>query len=141
MSVFPCSKCGQRSPGKLATAYWAWFRADGERTAWKQRLCARCASLLLGLLLRHAADNSTSVSMCPACGGDSATELDPCYLTLYVPTREPQEYALPTDASCAAHLRVEAQVGAEKLPDRGASMRGPSSLPSADWGGLLPAST
>lgn len=127
LSRFPCSVCKTRNAGKLASAYWAWFRADGVRTAWKQRLCVECAQRELKQLLASATTSSLDVCRCPSCGADSSSDLDPIYLTIYVPKQEPSEWSLTTCASCAARVRITAQNGAEKLPDRQVS----SSLPSA----------
>jgi hypothetical protein len=138
VALYPCSMCGQRRPGKLASAYWAWFRADGERTAWKQRVCAPCLIERIAPLVRKYAE--TNGENCPACGTTSTDDLDQVYLTLYVPSHEPVECAFATDAACAARIRVDAQLGATKLADRGASVRGPSPTPTAEWDaiGLAP---
>ncbi len=134
-SAYPCSMHGHKISGKLATLYSAWFRADGERTAWKQRLCADCVRQQLGLVLQHAAEENSAVTACPACGKDSSEDLDPIYLTLYVPKQESREFALTTCASCAATLRVQLQAGAVRLPNRGGSTgRESSADDSDDWG-------
>lgn len=142
MSVYPCSVCRQRKPGKMATAYWAWFNADGGRSAWKQRFCAPCAhdSLQSLLLTLNGADGSSNALACVSCGTDASEDSDPVYLTLYVPGRDPQEYALQLDGPCAVAIRVKAQAGAERLADRGGLVRGPSPSTSAwDAIGLNPA--
>lgn len=128
MSVYPCSVCRQRRPGKMATAYWAWFDANGDRCAWKQRFCAACAQANLHtLLLTLRSEGSDSNTFaCVSCGTDASQDSDPVYLTLYVPGREPEELALQLDGPCAANMRSQAQVGAERLADRGGLVRGPS---------------
>ena len=118
MSAYPCSGCGQKSRGRLASLYSAWFLADGSRTAWKQRLCAPCVKSRLGELLASAQQESGLVTACPACGSDASTSLDPIYLTLYLPKQEPREFALTTDASCAARLRLSLQDHADRLQNR-----------------------
>jgi hypothetical protein len=118
MSFKPCSFHGARIDGKLATLYSAWFRSDGERTAWKQSLCAPCVREVLAPMLKAVGDNNSAVSACPACGIDSSADLDPIYLNLYLPKQDAKEYALPTCSSCAAKLRVSLQQGAMKLPNR-----------------------
>lgn len=141
MSVYPCSVCRQRRPGKLATAYWAWFNADGGRAAWKQRLCPGCAqSELVELLKRlREQDGNENVLACLSCGADATHDSDPMYLTLYLPSKEPMEYALQLDAACAAKLRIPIIDHADRLPDRGSQVRGPSPLTSAwDELGLAP---
>jgi hypothetical protein len=118
MSVYPCAGCGQRVPGRLASLYTAWFLADGSRTAWKQRLCASCVGSQLKPLLAAALEPSPDVTACPACGKDASNDLDPIYLTLYLPKQESREFALTTCASCAVKLRLRLQDRAERLPDR-----------------------
>lgn len=125
----------------MATAYWAWFNADGARAAWKQRFCASCAVDALQVLLStlRNADLDSNVFACVSCGADASQDSDPVYLTLYVPGREPQEYALQLDAACAANIRTKAIAGAERLADRGGLVRGPSPLASTwDALGLAP---
>lgn len=123
----PCSLCGVRKPGKLASAYWAWFLADERRTAWKQRLDRDCLVTAYGSLLAKSNSDLTETDTCVACGGQLGSELDPVFCTLYLPREDPREYELGTCAACAATLRATIQTGAERLEDR--SARGPS--PSA----------
>jgi hypothetical protein len=136
MSIFPCSVCGQKPVGKIATVYSAWFQADGGRVAWKQRLCASCVSSTLRDLLRSASDSSQDVAACPACGTDASSDLDPIYLTLYLPKQDPREYALTTCGVCAAQLRLTLIDGAARLPDRVGGQNGGSSQ-ADDWAGVL----
>lgn len=141
MSVYPCSVCGQRKPGKLASAYWAWFNADGGRSAWKLRYCPACAQQHLHDLLQRMSqlgDNS-NVFACIACGANASEDSDPIYLTLYLPGREPMEYALQLDSACAAKLRIPLTRSGSRLEDRGGLVRGPSPATSAwDALGLAP---
>lgn len=141
MSVFPCSVCRQRKPGKLATAYWAWFLADGERSAWKLRYCPADAqdALLTLLTSLHEMGTDSTVFACISCGADASTDSDPIYLTLYLPGKEPMEYALQLDGACAAKLRIPITAKGERLADRGGLVRGPSPSTSAwDALGLAP---
>jgi hypothetical protein len=143
VSVFPCSFCRQRKPGKLASAYWAWFLADGERSAWKARYCPACAESNLSALFSQLRemDGTSDVFACVSCGTNAAEDSDPIYLTLYLPGKEPQEIALQLDSACAAGLRIPVTSHAERLPDRGGVVRGPSPLTSAwDALGLAPVS-
>lgn len=132
MSVFPCSICRQRRPGKLASAYFAWFLADQSRSAWKIRYCASCAHDTLGPLLislRQAGD-SEDVFACCLCGSSAQQDSDPIYLTLYLPGKEPQEFAIQMDGACAAKFRSPITTQGERLADRGGVVRGPSSSTS-----------
>jgi hypothetical protein len=138
VSVYPCSACGRRVPGRLASLYSAWFLADGSRTAWKQRLCVGCVSERLRPLLAAASQASPDVTACPACGGNASDQLDPIYLTLYLPKQEPREFALTTDASCAVTLRLGLQERAERLPDRnGSSGSQPNREDDDPWAAAL----
>jgi hypothetical protein len=135
VSVRPCSLHGKRIDGKLAALYSAWFRADGERTAWKQLLCAPCVREVISPLLAAVTENSSDVTACPACGKDSSEDLDPIYLNLYLPKQDAKEFALTTCGSCAATLRIGLQQGATNLPNRDGQSRSDSSAEdSADWG-------
>lgn len=141
MSVYPCSVCKQRKPGKLASAYWAWFNADGGRSAWKMRYCPACApEALSGLLAQlHQSGESLEVFACISCGASAETDSDPMYLTLYVPGRDPMEYALQLDGACAAKLRIPITTQGDRLSDRGGLVRGPSPTTSTwDALGLAP---
>jgi hypothetical protein len=141
VSVYPCSICRGRRPGKLASAYWAWFNADGARSAWKLRYCLDCAVKHLSLLLNGSSEQAeiSSVFACVQCGASAEQDSDPMYCTLYVPGKEPTEYALQLCAACAAHLRVPITTQGERLEDRGGVVRGPSPLTSAwDALGLAP---
>lgn len=137
VSVYPCSMCRQRRPGKLASAYWAWFNADGERSAWKVRYCPACAADGLSTLfqtLRETAGTS-DVFACVCCGASATHDSDPIYLTLYLPGKEPEEIALQLDGACAAKLRIPITEHGDRLADRGGVVRGPSPSVSA-WDAL-----
>ena len=142
VSVYPCSVCGVRRPGKLASAYWAWFKADGSRSAWKMRYCPADAVDNLQQLLSNLRDmgENEEVFACVSCGASAAEDSDPIYLTLYLPGKEPMEYALQLDSACAAKLRIPITERGTKLEDRGGVVRGPSPSTSAwDALGLSPA--
>lgn len=133
MSVFPCSLCRQRKPGKLASAYWAWFNADGGRSAWKLRYCLDCAPEGLSLLLSNSPSmgGTSHVFACVSCGANAEHDSDPIYCTLYLPGKEPTEYAVQLDSACAARLRIPITELGERLSDRGGVVRGPSPTVSA----------
>lgn len=137
MSRFPCSFCHGKVLGKIAVGYWAWFLADGSRSAWKVRYCVACASKNLRWLLSVApsVSESTQVFTCISCGASIGEDSDPMWLTLYVPGQEPREWEIQLDAACAAKLRGPLVSSGERLPDRNAQVRGPSSLTSA-WDAL-----
>ena len=136
MSRFPCSMCNQRVVGKLSSAYWAWFTADEERIAWKQKLCLGCLSNHFLPTLRNVNSDLTGPSICPACGGTSADDADPVYLVLYLPKADPREFELNTCAACAAKIRVSIVGQGERLENREAVVRGPSSQGPDPWAEL-----
>lgn len=129
--------CGQRRPGKLASAYWAWFLADGSRSAWKLRYCPACAVAHLKGLLASTLERAemSDVFACVSCGASAAEDSDPVYLTLYLPGKEPEELALQLDSACAARLRIPITQKGERLADRGGVVRGPSP-PTSAWDAL-----
>ena len=138
MSGYPCSSCGQRVQGRIASAYVAWFKADGERVAYKLRLCFDCVRVNftpLFVAMREA--DPAVLTWCPICAKETpSAELDPVYLTLYLPKDEPKEYAFQFHAVCAAKFRGPVATNGTRLPDRGGSVRGPSSFENLDWGSV-----
>lgn len=121
MSLYPCSICGQRRPGKLSQATWAWWTAGNDRLAYRQRLCMDCFVVNICPLEVATRDFSTT---CPCCGIDTAGDMDPVYLTVFVPTVGPVRMEMATCAVHAAELRIRAQQGATRLEDREASSGG-----------------
>jgi hypothetical protein len=74
---------------------------------------------ILKPLIAFANTDSMDVSVCPACGSSSATDMDPIFATIFTPGSEGKELELTTCASCAAKIHVGAIKGAERLADRG----------------------
>lgn len=143
MSVFPCHLCRQRKPGKLANAYWAWFNADGSRSAWRVRTCLECAPQHFAILLSNSqlSPENSNVFACVSCGADASEDSAPMYCTLYLPKKEPTEYAVQLCGACALKLQATISTSAERLPDRGGVVRGPSpdtSVSAWDALGLAP---
>jgi hypothetical protein len=77
----------------------------------------------------------SDVFACVSCGASASEDSDPIYLTLYLPGKEPREYALQLDGACAARLRIPLTQNGKRLPDRGGVVRGPSPGLSA-WDAL-----
>ena len=126
MSLIPCDFCGKRVPEKLAQVTSAWYRADGLRVAFRQRLCTACyCTNILPLDKELNFDALT----CPACGIDTSHDMDPVYVTAFVPGGGRQQFEFPTCAACAVEIRNRAQHGAVKLEDKG-RVEGPSAGPS-----------
>lgn len=140
MSAIPCGVCKQRKPGKLASAYWAWFDQDGGRIGWKMRTCAECAPVSLGLLLAPQSDlGSGGNPNCTSCGASTTDDPAFVYCTLYLPKQEPSEYAVPLCEVCAGPHKEQIRSASSPLPDREGVVRGPSPATSAwDALGLAP---
>ena len=126
MSLIPCDSCGLRVPEKLAQVTTAWYTADGHRTAWRQRLCTACyCTNILPLDKEVDYDHLT----CPACGIDTSHDMDPVYVTAFVPAAGRQQFEFATCPACAVTIRGRAQVGAVKLEGKG-RVEGPGASPS-----------
>lgn len=138
MSLIPCDSCRQRVPEKLCQTTWAWYTADGHRTAWRQRLCTACFCTNLAPLDKPMDFDHLT---CPSCGISTDTDMDPCYATAYIPGQGRSQYEFATCPSCAVTIRTRAQQGAVKLEDR-SSVEGPSAGPSTPttresyWSGI-----
>lgn len=126
MSLIPCDFCGKRVPEKLAQVTWAWYRADGQRVAYRQRLCTAC--FCANLLPLDVEPNFDALT-CPACGISTEHDMDPCYATAYIPGQGKTSIEAATCPSCAVEIRSRAQQGAVRLEDR-PSVEGPSAGPS-----------
>lgn len=144
MSVFPCSCHKLRKPGKLATAYWAWFTSEGSRICYHVRYCLDGAHEHLQILLNASSltEENTNVFACISCAADASTDSDPIYCTLYLPKQEPREYALQLDSACAEKLRLPIRSMGRLLADRGGVVGGPPpSITAWDRLGLAPTET
>jgi len=133
VTLYPCSACGARPSGiKLSSVTWAWNNADGQRSAWRQRLCAGCYAqriLSLPLLAPEAA------LVCPLCGiGLEPPDMDPVYATSYVPGFGKIDHEWPTCGACAVQLRSSAQENALRLEDRRDQFGGLGPGPRTDTG-------
>jgi len=126
MSLIPCDFCRRRPPEKLAQVTTAWYRADGERVAYRQRLCTQCfCTNVLPLDKEMDFDNLT----CPACGVSTDHDMDPVYCTAYVPGSGRQQFEFPTCAPCAVEIRNRSQQGGVKMENR-ERVDGPVASPS-----------
>lgn len=127
--LVPCSACGERAPGKLANCTFAYWNAANERSAWRQHLCIACYASQYVNVLQAAMDAPLA---CPMCHSDPGEQLDPCYVTLFLPTIGKSQHELATCAPCAVELRNRAQVGARKLDDRRLQSGGQDPGPQTD---------
>jgi hypothetical protein len=136
MSLYPCSACQQRVPGKLAQVYWAWNQADGVRVAYKQRLCMTDFTASVWPLAMEAQQN---VVACPACHVGTVDDMDPVYATIYCPGQPQVDAEMALCGPCAVEVRNRAVAGAEKLPDRQGALGGsgpPPVTPADSWAAL-----
>jgi len=115
--------------GKLSSATWAWWNADNVRVAWRQSLCVECYVTNVSVL--EVSTGSDPLS-CPVCHTAPGDQIDPCYLTAYIPGVGPLRLEMATCAPCAVDVRNRAQTGARKLEDRQASSGGQDPGPQTD---------
>lgn len=75
---------------------------------------------------------------CPACGTSTENDMDPVYVTTYVPSIGRVRLELPLCAPCAVEIRNRAQQGATKLEDRDPESwgRGPKTEAITAWAAL-----
>lgn len=126
MSLIPCDYCHKRVAEKLAQVTTAWYRVDGERTAYRQRLCTACYCMnVLPLDKEIDFDNLK----CPACGISTEHDMDPTYVTAYVPGAGKSQFEFPTCPACAVKVRVRSQEGGAKMVNR-VRVDGPEAGPS-----------
>lgn len=122
MSLIPCDFCHQRVPEKLSQVTWAWYRADGVRVAFRQRLCTGCFAQRV-LPLDQQLDYANGLT-CPVCHISTDDDMDPVYATAFIPGHGRLQLELATCAGCAVKVREVAQEGAAKL--EGGRVEGPS---------------
>jgi hypothetical protein len=128
--LIPCALCGKREPGKLTHCTWAWYRADGERSAWLQKLCFTCVCTSLVPLVTAAREEPLK---CPVCHTDPGDDMDPVYCTYFLEGVGKQQGEWATCGPCAVAVRERAQRGATKREDRPIQSEGQGSSPQTDW--------
>jgi len=126
MSLIPCDACHKRVPEKLSQVTWAWYQANGERVAWRQRLCTACYCMTV---LPMDIPLDLDELHCPVCHISTERDMDPIYATAYLPGQGRQQFEFPTCPACAVTVRVRAQEGAIKLEGR-SGVEGPGASPS-----------
>jgi|GEM_PF-3534967 len=126
----PCSFCGEHRAGeKLSNATWAWWRADNERVAWRQRLCVGCYVTNVSPLEQGCAEEPYD---CPVCHTAPGEAVDPTYLTIFIPGWGRRRLEMATCGPCAVEVRNRAQVGSRKLDDRRLQSEGQDPGPQTD---------
>ena len=122
MALVPCSACKRRTLGKLIAVYTARF-SEQRRVAFKTRLCYDCAAefaetVKLAKPVRADERGQDWPEFCPLCGGGTAEDLDPIYLTVYEPKQDGRSLTIATCASCTANLAPQLEQHGERLVDR-----------------------
>ena len=121
-----CSMCGEDVAEALTWAVWAWMRADGQRVAYRQKLCVACMAQTVIPL--HVACESPDMT-CPSCGTSTREDMDPVYCTFIPRGLGKLRLEAPMCGPCAVELRNRAQKGAELLADRQPESRGQEEAP------------
>lgn len=122
-----CSRGCEPQKEALTWTVSAWVRADGERVAFKQKLCYTCvASTLAPLWTACQSDLMT----CPNCGIDTTNDMDAVYVTFIVKHAGKMQAEAPFCGACAVGYRNWAMEGAEKLENREIEVRGQDPGPS-----------
>jgi predicted RNA-binding Zn-ribbon protein involved in translation (DUF1610 family) len=134
MSMYPCSNCGQKPVGKIATSYANWFDKNGVQQGWKQWLCAPCLTVLVGSLKAGLSADPSILTVCPMCGKDASPQPIGIWLSIYPPKQEAREFALTMCESCGPKLQELLQAGGERLRGGDAGARAPASNPNKEWG-------
>jgi len=133
--------CGEAVRERLTWAVWAWNRADGQRVAYKQKLCMACVAEAIAPI--YVACEKSELT-CPACGIDTADDFDAVYCTFIPRGAGKMQLEAPMCGPCAVVLRQRAMEGAERMEDREVGVRGqetaPNLDPSSPWAalGLVP---
>lgn len=135
-----CSFCCRPSREKLATAYWAWFNADGNRRAWKLRYCLADAQEHLAKLsaISSVTEETSEIFACVSCGVSTVEDSDPIYCTLYLPKRERADLDFQLCSACAARWRIPIVDNGELQADRNGSTGKVSGLDPWSAIGILP---
>jgi hypothetical protein len=130
--LVPCGYCGSRDKGKNAWLVWAWNRADGERVAWRQRLCVTCVATNLHPLIINAQEEPLS---CPVCHAGTADDMDPVFVTYILPGWGKEQGEFATCGADAVEVRTRAMKGAELMPDRqvGVGAAAPTQANQSAW--------
>lgn len=122
-----CSRGCEPTGEPLTWTVSAWNRADGQRVAYKQKLCLTCVASHLAPLYTACQEPTMK---CPNCGIDTSDDMDPVYVSFIPKGVGMLKADAPFCGACAARYRVFAQEGGEKLDDRQPQGEGPGSGPS-----------
>lgn len=128
MKLARCQGCGQRSDAKYVSAYLAWFNQEGDRVAYKSRLCMNCFNehLLPYAFVQEPSDELR----CPSCGIGTETDYQAVYGKVYIPGYEPEDVEIPFCESCRVVFSAWVVEHSGALEDRRRADIGPTTHPS-----------
>jgi len=117
MSLFPCSSCRERQPGKYSNVTIAWWpEGSQQRKAYRLKLCQTCYMSVLWPLHTGSWDGFSLT--CPSCGIGTSENMLPTFLTAFLPGYGKVALEMPMCPKDADSLRAFATAGGELLPDR-----------------------
>jgi len=133
MASVPCSACKRRTLTKHVSVYTARF-SEQERIAYRTKLCHDCAAEYADTVkaakpIFGEGGSDVWPDNCSMCGGSTADDLDPIYLTVYEPKREGISLTIPSCAACTSNLAPMLERFGQRLVDRVAGSKpfGPGS--------------
>jgi hypothetical protein len=131
VSLQKCSGCQERQPGKYANVTVAWWNAKNDRLAYRLKVCSVCWMTNLDELRLSV---STDEFSCPYCHTNPGDDIDPTYVTAFIPNVGKLQLEMATCAVDAVQLRVWAQDHGERLGDNPVGGQGPSpQTPAPSW--------
>ena len=135
MSLLKCSGCGERKPGKYANTTIAWWNESNRRLAYRMRLCKDCYGEAINDVQIAVHENEFS---CPYCHTEPGDDMDPTYITVFIPNYGKLQLECATCGNDAVILRSFAVEKGELLPDVEVGGQGPSpQTPPQDWDAFL----
>ena len=131
MSLQKCSGCQERKPGKYANVTVAWWNAENKRLAYRMRLCRDCYLEAINDVQINVHENEFS---CPYCHTEPGDDMNPTYITAFLPNYGKLQLECATCAQDSIILRSFAVEKGELLQDLEVGGLGPSpQTPPLDW--------
>lgn len=115
--------------GPLFWTVCAWFRGDGVRVAFKQKLCLTCVAARIAPLQVHSDSNTMT---CPNCGIGTSDDYDAVYVNWVQKGMGQLNAECPFCGPCAAMFRAWFMENAERMDDRPLESRGQVAAPRYD---------
>jgi hypothetical protein len=131
VSLQRCSGCQERKPGKYANTTVAWWNVANKRLAYRLKLCKDCYGETIEPVRLNNLENELS---CPYCHTEPGDDMDPTYVTMFIPNFGKMQLELATCAADAVQLRSYGVEHGELLQDVGVGglVPGPQT-PVSDW--------